>query len=150
MIATARSAHDRTGEATNDRPIIGVLTQPIDDNTSYIAASYVKFLEAAGARVAPVHFDSSEAELTAVFGSINGLLIPGGGSIFSNTTQLHASGKVLYDLAIAANDKNDTFPLWGTCMGFQFLALLTAQNDSVLCSNCFNSDGVALPLSFTP
>jgi hypothetical protein len=49
-------------EPTNERPIIGVLAQEISyslvdffpNSSSYISASYVKFLEAAGARVVPV------------------------------------------------------------------------------------------------
>ena len=48
--------------ATNERPIIGVLAQEISwslvdffpNSSSYISASYVKYLEAAGARVVPV------------------------------------------------------------------------------------------------
>ena len=43
----------------NNRPIVGVLTQPTDGDmsaygSSYIAASYVKYLEGGGARVVPV------------------------------------------------------------------------------------------------
>lgn len=48
----------------NDRPIIGVLSQeqsvylhtkfPEENYTSYIAASYVKDVEASGARVVPI------------------------------------------------------------------------------------------------
>lgn len=44
----------------NDRPVIGILTQPsrtcekIGKGNSYIAASYVKYLESAGARVVPI------------------------------------------------------------------------------------------------
>ena len=59
--------------AENDRPIVGILTQPLGteqnsskSSTTMIAASYVKFLESAGARVVPVHYDSSAAELTAL------------------------------------------------------------------------------------
>ena len=40
----------------SDRPVIGIVAQnyyPLHEH-SYIAASYVKFLEAAGARVVPV------------------------------------------------------------------------------------------------
>jgi len=54
-------------QSLNLRPVLGVLSQPIEGNgtnkTSYIAASYVKFLEAAGAQVVPVRFDASNAEL---------------------------------------------------------------------------------------
>ncbi len=43
----------------NDRPIIGVYTQPSSSEIAqfgeqFIAASYVKFMEGAGARVVPV------------------------------------------------------------------------------------------------
>ena len=39
-----------------DRPVIGILSQQYQDNSLevYIAASYVKFLESAGARVVPI------------------------------------------------------------------------------------------------
>ena len=136
--------------AANDRPILGILTQPESGNGTgtYIAASYVKFLESAGARVVPVHFDASRAELKQLFGSINGLLLPGGGADLSNGTLIHSAGRLLYDLAVAANDAGDTFPIWGTCMGFQFLSLLAARNGSVLCQHCYDTEGVALPLHF--
>ena len=144
------------GQELNTRPIIGILTQPLgteisngtSTNITYIAASYVKFLESAGARVVPVHYDSTRAELTALFHSINGVLFPGGGADLSNTTLIRRSGQILYDLAIAANDAGDSFPLWGTCMGFQFLTLLTAQQDSILCESCYDSEGTPMPLDF--
>jgi hypothetical protein len=41
---------------SNNRPIIGVLSQEYEDqHHSYIAASYVKYLESAGARVVRIH-----------------------------------------------------------------------------------------------
>ena len=133
----------------NNRPILGILTQPEDNSTkTYIAASYVEFLESAGARVVPVHYDASPAELKALFRSINGLLLPGGGANLSNGTLIHSAGRLLYDLAVTANDAGDSFPIWGTCMGFQFLSLLTARDDSVLCQHCYDTEGVALPLDF--
>ncbi len=44
--------------ATNNWPIVGIVTQPSEygwpnQDQSYIAASYVKFVEASGARVVP-------------------------------------------------------------------------------------------------
>lgn len=50
----------------NFRPVIGILTHPGDGasgrlsnhtNASYIAASYVKFVESAGARVIPIIYN---------------------------------------------------------------------------------------------
>jgi hypothetical protein len=42
-------------------PVIGVLTQDSFGNygKSYIAASYIKFLESAGARVVPIHYKAT-------------------------------------------------------------------------------------------
>lgn len=150
-------------QANNERPIIGILTQPIggersralggtgadSERRTMIAASYVKFIESAGARVVPVHYDSTDEELGSIFSQINGLLFPGGGADLTNGTLIRRSGQALYNRALAANDAGDVFPLWGTCMGFQFMSLLTAQDDHILCSQCYDSEGVAYPLDFT-
>jgi len=70
-------------------PIIGVLAVPVgnsDCDTLYEAfgggtacfhSIYVKWLEAAGARVVPLPFDIPQAELDQLLGSINGALITG-------------------------------------------------------------------------
>jgi gamma-glutamyl hydrolase len=50
----------------NDRPIIGILSEPGDpapEGYSYIAASYVKWVESAGARVIPIEFDLTDSEI---------------------------------------------------------------------------------------
>jgi len=54
--------------AINNRPIIGILTQPSFDpisqwGESYIAASYVKYVESGGGRVVPVFHNSTTEEL---------------------------------------------------------------------------------------
>ncbi|XP_010765090.1 gamma-glutamyl hydrolase-like [Notothenia coriiceps] len=61
----------------NERPIIGVLAQEVlleqkPNQTAYIAASYVKFLESAGARVVPVMINQPMEEYKKLFNSING------------------------------------------------------------------------------
>ncbi|GCC36956.1 hypothetical protein chiPu_0015456 [Chiloscyllium punctatum] len=60
----------------NQRPIIGVLAHESNDvipfGKSYIPASYVKILESAGARVAPISMKLTEAEYTELLHSING------------------------------------------------------------------------------
>lgn len=133
----------------NDRPIIGVLAQevysPKPNQTSYIAASYVKYLESAGARVVPVMINQTDEEYKALFSSINGILYPGGGvSIVSSGYERAA--KIFYELAIEANDKGDYFPVWGTCLGFEELTYLTSGK---LLLSSTNTSGVALPLNFT-
>jgi gamma-glutamyl hydrolase len=55
------------------------------------------------------------------------------------------AGKILYDLALEAFDtKGDYFPIWGTCLGFELLALLSVDGQPNL-KSC-NSWGHALPL----
>lgn len=64
-------------------PIIGIFTQTHSNTTtsksSYIAASYVKFIEMSGAQVIPLFSFSETDELLKVLGKINGVLFPGGG-----------------------------------------------------------------------
>ncbi|XP_038587894.1 gamma-glutamyl hydrolase [Micropterus salmoides] len=134
---------------SNDRPIIGVLAQevysPKQSQTAYIAASYVKFLESAGARVVPVMINQTLEEYKTLFNSINGILYPGGGvSIISSGYERAA--KIFYELAIEANERGDYFPVWGTCLGFEQLTYLTSRK--TVLSNT-NTSGVPLPLNFT-
>ncbi|XP_028303924.1 gamma-glutamyl hydrolase [Gouania willdenowi] len=139
-------------EKLNYRPIIGVLTQKVSSNdedargSSYVTASYVKFVEGGGARVVPIKVNRTEEEYIKMFNSINGLLLPGGkGDI--NMTAHSQVAKLFYKLAVKANDAGDYFPIWGTCQGFQQLAFF-ADNGNVLTQT--DTIAKALPLTFTP
>lgn len=145
--------------APNDTPVIGILSQPLgvelgatsDADTTYIAASYVKFAESSGARVVPLHFDSSDAELTELFYQINGIIFPGGGADIKNRpgNRHRQAANILYNLAMQANDGGNPFPIHGTCLGFQMLALMAAENDEVLCEGCYTTDGTPMILNLT-
>jgi hypothetical protein len=57
-------------EELNLRPLIGIVSQggePAPDGHSYIAASYIKFVEAAGARAVPILHDMPKHEVGRVF-----------------------------------------------------------------------------------
>ncbi|OMJ89509.1 hypothetical protein SteCoe_8305 [Stentor coeruleus] len=120
----------------NNAPVIGILSLPnvpfqnfTINGTSYIASSYVKFLEMAGARVVPIRIDHSYAEFDYLFPRLNGILFTGGNITFwvnnSNVPILSpdyaAKGCYLYELVKKANDQGQFFPLWGTCAGFELL-----------------------------
>jgi gamma-glutamyl hydrolase len=79
------------------------------------------------------------------------VIVPGGGTNIKNTTgnKGRQTAQLLYNLALESNDRGDPFPIHGTCLGFQLLTLLTAQNDSVICHHCFNTEGTPLPLNLT-
>ncbi|CAB1315591.1 unnamed protein product [Coregonus sp. 'balchen'] len=136
----------------NYRPIIGVLAQenivgdPHAQGSSYIAASYVKYLESAGARVVPIRINRTDEEYEKIFNSINGLLLPGG-DVDLQTSQFSRLSKIFYDLAIKANDASDYFPIWGTCQGFQQMTVLTSNKNLLTLTE---TKAVALPLTFTP
>jgi len=62
-----------------------------------------------------------------------------------NTTY-YQTARLLYNLALEANDAGDFFPIHGTCMGFQLLSILTANDHSVLDDGIFDSENLPLPL----
>ena len=131
----------------NNRPTIAVLAQryPRDSNQSYIAASYVKYLESAGARVVPILHYFSKDTVKNIFENVNGVLYPGGGVDWF-ISDFYKNAKILWDLAIEANDNGDYFPIWGTCLGFEMLQILRTGKD-VLSRRV--ADDVASKLRFT-
>jgi len=133
----------------NNRPIIAVIAQrhPKDSNEShsYIAASYVKYLESAGARVVPIPHYFNEKKIAEIFTYVNGVLYPGG-DVTWFTSDYYKHAKQFWDLAIAANDKGVYFPIWGTCLGFEALHVIREGKD-ILSKRV--SSGHALALAFT-
>ncbi|EDW30432.1 GL17839 [Drosophila persimilis] len=69
--------------SANSSPVIGVLTQEVytdglisrhfENKTSYIAASYVKYLEGAGARVVPIWIGRNRSYYEDLMHKINGI-----------------------------------------------------------------------------
>ncbi|XP_065485078.1 gamma-glutamyl hydrolase [Caloenas nicobarica] len=135
----------------NERPIVGILSQECHFEkfhrfgSSYIAASYVKFLESAGARVVPIRLNRSDEEYDKLFRSINGVLFPGGG-VDLKTSEYSRVAKIFYHKALEANDKGDYFPVWGTCLGHEELTYLTSGEILLVKTK---TNGFALPLNFT-
>ncbi|XP_059469922.1 gamma-glutamyl hydrolase-like [Neocloeon triangulifer] len=148
-----------TAPSSNNRPIIGVLSQELSRSlenewgelnyTSFIAASYVKFLESAGARVVPIKINREMSYYTDVINSINGLLIPGGAN-FYNTSGYGLAGEILYNLAIDLNNQGDYFPIWGTCLGFELLIYLMAGKDDprIVCDAWDKADPLDFEIGF--
>ena len=124
--------------SNNDRPIIGIVSVGITDEVlikrnpelyrqSYIATSYVKFIEMAGARVVPISLEITKEKLKLIFNSINGLLFPGGEINLQNSRYYHLTKK-LYDMAVERNEAGEYFPVLGICRGMQAL-MVHAQGD---------------------
>ena len=133
--ATAGTADSRQ-QTENNMPIIGVFAQPSSSSNEacggdcqYIAGSYVKYLESAGARVVPIDFHSSDETIDHLFDNLNGFFFPGGGAVFP------AAAQYVFDKTVAANTAGDFMPLWGTCMGFQWLLISASGDQDVLDPN---------------
>ncbi|CAM6060682.1 unnamed protein product [Sphagnum tenellum] len=126
---------------TNSRPLIGILSQPScgecateadwTSNRSCIAASYVKFVESAGARAVPLLYNEPEETLIKKFAAINGILFPGGATSLDDNP-FYQTAEKLFKMVIKANDNGDYFPLYGVCLGFQLLTVIVSQNHSIL------------------
>ena len=145
--------NDNNDDKINDYPIVGIFAQPNSDDIEpcngdcqYIAASYVKYIEGAGARVVPINYHSSKEELDLLLDSLNGFFLPGGGANYPDSVQY------VFDKIIERNDNGDYLPLWGTCMGFQWLLVAASKDVNILDP----SDGTqmdaynySIPLDFT-
>ncbi|XP_035914391.1 gamma-glutamyl hydrolase A-like isoform X1 [Anopheles stephensi] len=142
--------------AVNDQPVIGILSQELsysmtqnygdEGYDSYIAASYVKFVEGAGARVVPIWINQPADYYENIMSNLNGVLLPGGATWFNQSNGYADAGRHIYDIAVQYNENGDYFPVWGTCLGFELLTYLAA-NGAEHRAHC-SSNSQALPLNF--
>lgn len=145
----------------NERPIIGILTEELNSflkqynservtnsrqYSSYIAASYVKFIEGAGARVVPIWIGQETEYYENILGKINGVLWPGGSSLFNISRGYAEAGFKIYRIAKKMNEAGDYFPIFGICLGLELITYVEANKEEhrVDCS----SQRQALPLYF--
>lgn len=146
----------KTEGELNDRPIIGILTQEIDYNLnkkypnqyhSYIASSYVKFVEGAGARPVPIWIGQNESYYEDILNKVNGVLWPGGATYFFWKEGYADAGAAIYRITKKINDRGEYFPILGICLGFELLTYVAANcvEHRTACS----SKNQPLPLEFT-
>lgn len=130
-------------------PIIGIYTQTNEDDgkTSYIASSYVKFIEMSGAQVIPLYSFSSSQSLLKQLQNVNGVLIPGGAMDYDMKDLWTRNTDVILKYAIEENDKGNVFPVFGTCMGHQLLAYLTSNYTNSIFTTVHGDDAIVLPIN---
>ncbi|TYG82055.1 hypothetical protein ES288_D01G056200v1 [Gossypium darwinii] len=134
------------------RPVIGILSHPgdgalgrlnNDTNASYIAASYVKFVEAAGARVIPLIYNEPEEILFQKLELVNGVLFTGGWSKYGLYYDI---AKKIFKKVIEKNDRGDHFPLYAVCLGFELLTMIISEDKNIL--EPFSASNQASSLQF--
>jgi len=145
----------------NTRPIVGILTMPSSYSSfpdqSFFPASYVKFLEQAGARVVPIPYDLSASALSSLLSSLNGALFTGGAAAFFGSSSPHAptayaaTAQRIYNEVASAAANGETFPLWGTCLGHELIGVLAAGLDysTSPLSGGFDSENLTAPVAWT-
>ncbi|KAH9723306.1 gamma-glutamyl hydrolase 2 [Citrus sinensis] len=116
----------------NYRPVIGIVTHPGDGasgrlnnatNASYIAASYVKFVESAGARVIPLIYNEPEDVLFELE-LVNGVLYTGG---WAKDGLYYEIVEKVFKKILEKNDAGDHFPLYAHCLGFELLTMIIGK-----------------------
>lgn len=113
-----------------DRPVIGVLAQEkYDSNSTYVSASYVKAIEASGARVVPVLVDRDVEYYRDLSTKLNGYVFPGGAADITSDRGYARSGKIIFRLVSDLNARGVSVPILGVCLGMELLGLLTTGVD---------------------
>lgn len=74
------------------------------------------------------------------------MLFPGGGADIYNSPY-ERTGKILFNLAVKANSAGDVFPLWGTCLGFQFLSVCGTGGEKIVSS--VDGENYSVPLNLS-
>ncbi|KAK3138258.1 hypothetical protein QOZ80_5AG0366510 [Eleusine coracana subsp. coracana] len=134
----ARACAAPPDPAVYDLPVIGIVSHPGDGAggrisngtaTSYIAASYVKFVEAAGARVIPLVYNEPEERILEKLSLVNGVLFTGGsekhGPYFETI-------KKVFQYVLDRNEAGEPFPLFAQCLGFELVSMIVSKDNNIL------------------
>ncbi|PUZ65171.1 hypothetical protein GQ55_3G201900 [Panicum hallii var. hallii] len=148
----ARACAAPPDPAAYDRPVIGIVSHPGDGAggrisngtaTSYIGASYVKFVEAAGARVIPLVYNEPEERLLEKLSLVNGVLFTGGSEkqgVYFETI------KKVFQYVLDRNDAGELFPLFAQCLGFELVSMIVSKDNNIL--ETFDAQNQASTLQF--
>ena len=128
-------------------PVIGVLTVPVSKTfknqeiKSYLSDSYVKWIEMSGAKVVPIPYSWSKNKILSTVSQLNGVVFPGGSvdRVKSKAFLKYIdSFKTIFNYAMSENDRDNYYPLWATCLGFEFLLLMVLNNNKAIHDNYVN------------
>lgn len=131
-----------------DRPVIGIIMHPETEASTayptrqYVAASYVKWIESSGGRVVLIPHTMPQDEIKRLLRQLNGLVFTGGSFIYPDMMD------AVLDEVVAINESGTYFPVWGTCLGFQWLGIYFSGNRHLLAA--YPASDVPMQLDFVP
>lgn len=141
----------------HDRVIVGVLTIEISKAfeimydgqgfTSYLPASYVKWVEQGGARTVPIYLGMGEGYYRDILSKVNGVLLPGG--FVDKNKQggyAEASGHIMR-IASELNNNGDFLPIFGIGAGMDLMLYHTNDEEDIM-EEC-QMDYMTVSLTFT-
>ncbi|KAJ7981859.1 Folate gamma-glutamyl hydrolase [Quillaja saponaria] len=121
-----------------NRPVIGILSHPGDGasfrlsnstDASFIAASYVKFVESAGARVIPLIYNEPLEILLKKLSLVNGVLFTGG---WAKSGLYYDIVEEVFKKILERNDAGENIPLYAICLGLQLLSMIISKDQNIL------------------
>jgi len=107
--------------------MIGVYTQPYDSNQSYVAASYVKYLEMSGAQLVPLFYSLSTADLINMLQQLYGVLIPDGSQTIDINNLSTQNADAILNYSMEQVFKGVQFRIWDTYARHGMLSYLTSK-----------------------
>lgn len=141
--------------AASRSPLIGIFSLPVStyggvtndpcanqENCEVLPASYVRFIESAGGQVVPVSSRTSDEEIDHLVHSLNGFLFTGGGD-----DNLPRAAHRMLNHSKAMHKEGQSLPVWGTCLGFEWLIMHTAPG---ALQAGFQSENRSYNLNLTP
>ena len=88
-------------------------------NHSFIAASYVKYIQMSGAQVVPIFaYTKNASYFDNLLPKLNGVLFPGGAVSIDINNLWTKNADYILKYAISENKKGNMFAVWGTCLGW--------------------------------
>ena len=130
---------------------VGVLTKNLDDDGpeqgSYLTNAIVRYLQEQGLYVVPLIYDMDNETIANLLPKLSGVLFTGGGGTPTPGTKYYETGKQVFDFVISEGEQGRPFPLFGVCLGFEMISVITANDHGVLGE--FDATAIPLPLEFT-
>ena len=118
------------------------MSHPYNSTHEYMAASYVKYIESGGGRTLRVPFTANSTQIEEIYKQTSGLLFMGGAAT------LPQAARDLYALKVKGDESGDFYPMWGTCLGFEWINQLVGEDDSII-DGTFSAENISLALDFT-